>query len=127
MTNQENPLGRIRMIDLGQDTAFAHRVLDAASVRSKVVMHNLANDSTPGFKRYVVEFEDELREALSAGGDAGDVFPRVSRDESGAEGVNNVSEFEEMAVLEKTRALHEIFTKRIGGYFTGMNKAIFGR
>ena len=114
-------------MDLGQDTSFAHKVLDAVAVRSKVVMHNLANEGTPGFKKYVVEFEDQLRAELKGDKDFSSISPEVTRDESGTPGQNNVSEFDEMAILEKTRALHEIFTKRIGGYFSSMNKAIFGR
>ena len=115
------------MIDVGQETAFTHRVLDAISARSKIAMHNLANKNTPGFKRYVVRFEDQLREALKEGGDFREVKPVVERDESGQPGVNNVTEFDEVAIMEKTRALHEIFSKRMGGYFKSVNKAIRGR
>ena len=115
------------MIEAGTDTAFTHRVLDAISLRSKIAMHNLANKHTPGYKRYVVHFEDALREALSDGGDFRKVQPRVERDESGRPGVNNVVEFDEVATMEKTRALHEIFSKRMGGYFNSVKKAIRGR
>ncbi len=115
------------MIEVGQDTAFSHRVLDAIAMRSKVAMHNLANKNTPGYKRYVVRFEEQLREALEDEKGFREVRPMVERDESGSAGVNNVSEFDEIAIMEKTRALHEVFTKRIGGYFSGVNKAIRGR
>ena len=114
-------------MDLTKDTAFTHRVLDALSLRSKVVMHNIANQNTPGYKRYHVSFEEQLREAARSGKPAGTVYPRVLRDESGGPGENNVSVYDELAILEKVKLLHEIFTKRAGRYFSHMNKAIYGR
>lgn len=114
-------------MDLAEDTAFAHRVLDALSLRSKVAMHNIANQNTPGYKRYYVTFEEQLRKAVADGKDIGNVHPQVLRDESGREGVNNVSVYDEISTLEKVKLLHEIFTRRAGGYFSHMNKAIFGR
>lgn len=38
--------------------------LDAGMVRSKIISNNIANATTPGFKRGEVEFESELRRAL---------------------------------------------------------------
>jgi flagellar basal body rod protein FlgG len=114
------------MIELAKDTAFSHRVLDAISARTKMAMHNLANKNTPGYKRYVVQFEDRLRAALKDGGDFGGVRPVIERDTSGSPEANNVSEFDEVAVIEKARALHDIFTKRIGGYFGTLNRSIRG-
>jgi flagellar basal-body rod protein FlgB len=114
-------------MDLTKDTAFAHRVLDALSLRSKVAMHNIANQNTPGYKRYFVTFEEQLRKASAEGKDVGKVYPEVQRDESGRDGVNNVSVYDELSILEKVKLLHEIFTRRAGGYFSDMNKAIFGR
>lgn len=115
------------MFDPGSDTAFAHSVLDAIATRMRVAMHNLTNKSTVGYKRYVVHFEDELKNAIESGGDFKAVRPRITRDESGGPDVNNVSEFDEMAIMEKARALHEIYSKRVGGYFNSVNRAIHGR
>lgn len=114
-------------MDLVNDTAFTHRVLDALSLRSKVAMHNIANQNTPGYKRYFVSFEEQLREATGRGDDVGSVHPQVERDVSGREGENNVSVYDELAVLEKVKLLQEIFSRRAGGYFSHMNKAISGR
>ncbi len=114
-------------MDLTKDTAFTHRVLDALSLRSKVAMHNIANQNTPGYKRYYVSFEEQLRAASRAGRSVGTVHPQVQQDNSGRPGENNVSVYDELALLEKVKLLHEIFTKRAGGYFNHMNKAIFGR
>ena len=55
------------------------------------------------------------------------MHPQVQQDSSGRPGENNVSVYDELALIEKVKLLHEIFTKRAGGYFNHMNKAIFGR
>lgn len=115
------------MFDPGRDTAFNHRVLDAIQARSKAVLHNLANKNTPGYKRLTVSFEGELRRALDEGRDVATVQPRVSRDESGSPGVNNVNEFDELATLQKLQSLHTVFSRAVGGYFQKINKAISGR
>ena len=114
------------MIDFRGDLGVTQRVLDAVAVRTKVILHNIANQNTPGYKRYMVTFEDRMREAHAAGKDVADVHPVVERDESGPAGENNVSVIEELALLEKVKMVHEIFTRRAGGYFSHLNKAIRG-
>jgi flagellar basal body rod protein FlgB len=96
-------------------------------VRANVALHNLANQNTPGFKRYRVLFEEHLRAAHAAGRPAEDVDPVVERDTSGERGRNNVAPTEELALLDKVRLLHELFARRVGGYFARMNKAIRGQ
>jgi len=115
------------MIDFDRDTAFAEKVLDAMAVRARVAMHNIANQNVPGFKRYQVQFEDLLRDAQDGGRPVANVDPVVSRDESGAPGQNNVQLMDEMATLDKVRLLHDVFTRRLGGNFNQLNRAIFGR
>lgn len=44
------------------------RALDAAALRQRTIAHNIANVNTPGFKRYYVTFEEELRRALQVEG-----------------------------------------------------------
>lgn len=116
------------MIDLDRDTAFTHRVLDVLAVRAKAALHNIANQNTPGFKRYEVEFEVALRAAARGGQeDLSTVDHEVVRDTSGAPGRNNVELLDEMAILDKTRLLHDVMTRRAGSYFATLNKAVFGR
>ena len=115
------------MIDFDGDTAFAHHTLDALGKRAKAVLHNIANQSVPGFKRYTVRFEDMLRETVDAGGDERRVTAKVERDTSGPDGENNVVLMNEMALLGKTQILQDLMTRRAGGYFSFVNKAIFGR
>ncbi len=115
------------MIDFDRDTAFAQRLLDVLGARTKAALHNVANQNVPGFKRYEVRFEDMLREAQAGGRDGDDVEPVTERDLSGAPGQNNVVLLEELAILGKTALLHDVMTRRAGGYFATLNKAIFGR
>lgn len=115
------------MFDFIGDTDSTQRVLDGLVTRSKVILHNLANQNTPGYKAYRVRFEELLRKAADSGKPLGEVRPEVFRDNSGDPGVNNVSAMEELAILDKVRILHDVFTRRAAGYFRHMNAAIRGR
>lgn len=115
------------MIDFDRDTALTQKMLDVLNLRAKVAQHNIANQNTPGFKRYEVKFEELLQEQLKRGGDASAVEPEVNRDESGAPGQNNVKMVEETATLDKVLLLQEFMTRRAGSYFGTLNRAIFGR
>lgn len=115
------------MIDFDRDTALTARMLDALDVRAKAVLQNIANQNVPGFKRYVVRFEDVLKQRLDDGGDVAGVAPVVERDTSGPPGQNNVSLVDETTLLDKTRLLQDFVTRRAGSYFGNLNRAIFGR
>lgn len=116
------------MIDLdGGVTGALTQQLDALNLRAKVAMHNIANQNTPGFKRYYVTFEERLREAARAGEDPLTVQAEVLRDTSGPSGMNNVSLIDEQTVLEKVRLMNEIVSRRLGGHFGKLNRAINGR
>jgi flagellar basal-body rod protein FlgB len=115
------------MIDFDRHLGLTHRVLDAVAVRTKAILHNIANQDTPGFKRYTVSFEERLREAHAADEDLASVHPVVQRDTSGPRGENNVSLVEELALLEKVKMVHDLFSRRAGGQLAKLNKAISGR
>ena len=115
------------MIDPGNDTAFQQRMLDVLGARARATLHNIANQNVEGFKRYTVRFEDLLRDAQDQGQDLATVQPVTERDESGAPGQNNVVLMDELAALNKTQLLQEVMTRRIGGYYATINKAIAGR
>lgn len=115
------------MIDFDRDIALTHRALDALDARTKAILHNIANQNVPGYKRYVVRFEELLRQRLAEDGDVASVHAVVERDTSGAPGRNNVSLVDETTLLDKTRILHEFVTRRAGSYFATLNRAIQGR
>ena len=115
------------MIDFDRDTAFTQRMLDVLAARTKATLHNVANQNVPGFKRYVVRFEDMLRAAQQGGRSGDDVEAVTERDRSGAPDQNNVVLVDELALLGKTQLLHDVMTRRAGSYFATLNKAILGR
>lgn len=115
------------MIDFDRDLSFQQRMLDVLDARTKASLHNVANQNTPGFKRYVVRFEDLLRDAEAEGRGSADVLPVTERDTSGPPGQNNVVLMEELSMLGKTSLLHDMMTRRVGSYFSTLNKAIHGR
>jgi flagellar basal-body rod protein FlgB len=115
------------MIDFDRDLSFQQRMLDTLDARTKASLHNVANQNTPGFKRYVVRFEDLLRDAEAEGRSTADVLPVTDRDTSGPVGQNNVVLQEELSMLGKTSLLHDLMTRRVGSYFSTLNKAILGR
>ncbi|MBO5237466.1 MAG: flagellar basal body rod protein FlgB [Lachnospiraceae bacterium] len=45
------------------------KAADAAYIRNDVISNNIANDSTPNYKRQDVQFESILQAALATGGD----------------------------------------------------------
>src|SRR5690554_76657 len=50
----------------GLTDQLLHRSLDGVAMRQRVTAHNIANVDTPGYKRYRLEFESVLKEAVSA-------------------------------------------------------------
>ncbi len=115
------------MIDLDRDLQFQQRMLDVLDARTKATLHNVANQNVAGFKRYVVQFEDLLKQAEAEGQSVDDVLPVTQRDQSGPPGQNNVVLMEELAMLGKTSLLHDLMSRRVGSYFSTLNKAINGR
>jgi flagellar basal body rod protein FlgB len=115
------------MIDFDRDITFQQRMLDVLDARTKAGLHNVANQNVAGFKRYVVRFEDLLKQAESDGTPTDKVEPVTERDTSGAPGQNNVVLMEELSMLGKTSLLHDLMTRRVGSYFATLNKAVVGR
>jgi flagellar basal-body rod protein FlgB len=114
------------MLELGKNLEATLRVLDVMAMRANVIAHNVANQNTPGFKRFEVVFEEKLRAAHDRGVHASEVLPTVRRDVSGPPGVNNVSATEELADLEKVRLLYDLFSRRAAGALAQLKLAIQG-
>jgi len=114
------------MIDFDRDTAFSQKMLDVLAMRTKTALHNVANQNVPGFKRSEVRFEDLMREAGPEVSPT-EIEPEVVKDTSGEPGQNNVALMEELTILGKTSLLHDVMTRRVGSYFSTLNKAILGR
>jgi flagellar basal-body rod protein FlgB len=125
--------------------ALINKSLDAAMLRSRVISNNIANVTTPGFRRVEVSFENELKDALdrnrlqgSLTDDQHIAMGRKSLSEVNAQayhpydptlpsGVNNVDIDTEMAKLAETQLEFNYAVKYGQGIFKKMNAAIQGR
>lgn len=119
--------------------------LNAASWRQKVIATNIANISTPGYKKLRVSFEEDLRRALEEKRIKGsitdpkhiplgakrvaDVEPKIItvEDNSSSSGVNNVDIDQEMAELVKNQLRYEFAANLIARNFKLLKESIRGR
>lgn len=108
----------------GIDPEFARiaSVLDALSLRQQAIASNLANASTPGYRRRYVEFEDVLRAAR------GPLELRVEEDPSPPlPHGNNVDAMRELTDLEKTEILYETLAHGLALKASWLRLAVSGR
>lgn len=118
------------------------RAMDTSMLRARTVSNNIANVTTPGYRRVEVNFEEELRLALDKTRLEGFQtdnkhidFGRKSlkdvhgeayhpNDPSLHSGVNNVDIDTEMAKLAETQISYNYLTKFSQGIFKKLNAAI---
>ncbi len=121
------------------------RVMDAAMLRSRVISNNIANVTTPGYRRVEVSFEEQLRTALDRtrlqGTKTDDRHLDVGRknlsdvnaeayrpyDPTQPSGVNNVDIDMEMAKLAEAQLQYNYAIKFGQGLFRKLNAAIQGK
>ena len=121
------------------------RTMDAAMLRSRVISNNIANVTTPGYRRVEVSFEEQLRTALDRTRLMGTKtdgqhldMGRKNLSEVNAEayhpydptqpsGVNNVDIDMEMAKLAETQIQYNYAIKFGQGLFRKINAAIQGK
>ncbi len=119
--------------------------LDSAMLRNRAIANNIANATTPGYRRVEVSFEDELRSALDRTRlkgsrtdsrhiplgrlDIENVNAKAYHpvDPTLASGVNNVDIDTEMAKLAENQIAFNYVVKYTQGIFKKMNSAIQGR
>lgn len=104
-------------------------LMNAASLRHRVISQNLANVNTPGYQRLDVEFEEALAKAADkASGSTGDrkITPKIVEDNSAsmrADG-NNVDVDRELGQLNKNALLFQMYTQLMRSQFDAMRRAI---
>ena len=106
------------------------QILDAASLRHRVISQNVANVNTPGYRRREVTFDADLAQAFETQHSSGPAAlrPRII-EADGPEGVdgNTVDIDREMNDMAKNALLYQaaaqIVTSRIGS----LRAAIAGR
>ena len=113
------------------DEALLGRLLDATSLRHRVISQNIANVNTPGYQRKEVAFEEALGERLRCGDLAGaeEVRPQVVESPGLAQRTdgNTVTLEQEMMDLNKTALLHRAATQLLAGQLATLRSAITGR
>lgn len=117
--------------------------MQAARMRSEAATENIANISTPGYRRREVEFESLVRQSMrfSTTGkrtdedhlpigrkSISDISPQlvVPRDNNLYSGVNNVDIDREMAVLADAQILHNFNVKFLSSQYQRFKTAISG-
>lgn len=116
------------MLDFDRITGFYERALAGVTQRQAVIGHNVANQSTPGYKAKRVQFEEALVDAVRKGKRFEDVKFPIAEDlaPAGPTG-NNVNIEYEWMMMEQNRLVHSVLTKALGGTFSSMVKAIRSR
>lgn len=122
------------------------KLLDASALRQSVLSDNIANVSTPGFKRSDVTFEAELHRSLERESaesvrakmtdarhipfrepsDPSAVKPKVviDYDTSVLNNKNNVDIDKEMAASAKNTMQYQLLSDLLGKKFRGVNKLL---
>jgi flagellar basal-body rod protein FlgB len=107
------------------------RLLDVAALRQDVIAQNVANVNTPGYSTLGVNFEDNLKEALSNGMgiDAPETAPEVTATTGGAERAdgNNVDIDLEMARLQKNALYFQVYAQMLANDLAQFRSAIKGQ
>jgi flagellar basal-body rod protein FlgB len=106
------------------------QLLDAASMRHRVLSQNVANVNTPGYRRKDVPFEDEFAKALAVadGGAVPPVRPHaVIADGPERVDGNTVDLDREMNNVQKNSLLYEAAAQVVASRVATLRAAIAGR
>jgi len=118
------------------------RALDLAALRQKITAGNMANASTPGYRRRAVDFEGELRKLVEPdrlagvrtdphhipiGASKDEPFRVTAEQEGQTNGINNVDVEKEMVDLARTQIWYQLGTTLARRKFSGLRLAIKGQ
>lgn len=105
------------------------QLLDASSLRHRVIAQNVANVNTPGYQRQVVTFETDLAKALATPqAETPALKPRVETAEGPARGDGNTVDIDrEMNDLSRNALVYQAAAQIIASRVAAMRSAISGR
>ena len=112
---------------------WLEKALDVSLLRHKVIANNIANVSTPGFKRLEVVFEEKLKALLNkkpiSFSQLKKIEPEIIEDQSSAwrEDFNNVNIDREMVELSKNTLQYNLYIQLLNGKLDRIRKSIAGR
>ena len=113
----------------GNESRLVLKLMSACQLRQRVLADNIANESTPGFKRRVVRFEELLGNQIGSGRGTPDVSriePRIETDNtppSGSDG-NNVNLETENTAMRENRLLYEAYASILEGRMNMLRSSI---
>jgi flagellar basal-body rod protein FlgB len=103
------------------------KMMSASTERARVSADYVANESTPGFRRRVLHFEDLLRDALHTGRtDVESIAPRIEEDRltpARPDG-NNVTLELELNADRQNRLLYETYAAVLQSHFDLLKTSI---
>lgn len=113
----------------GGNVDLLMRLMSASTERARVSSSNIANASTPGYRRQVVQFENILRERINEGAsleDLSDVQPAVVEDtvSPGKPDGNNVNLELEINTERQNRLLYETYAALLQSHFDMIETSI---
>ncbi len=116
------------MIGFDKNTVLISKLLDLTSAKSKVIANNVANVNTPGYEKFEVTFEKELRDAIEKGSieKIKSVKEKIelSKDIGHGIGGNNVDIDKEMVEFFKSTDKHSMYLEILAKKFNGLIYAI---
>ncbi|MEC9488398.1 MAG: flagellar basal body rod protein FlgB [Halanaerobium sp.] len=101
------------------------RAMDASSLRNKLIVNNIANADTPGYKRKDISFQEELEKIIARGDDKG-FAPRIttSNDLALRADGNNVDVEREMSELAKNNLYYQVLADQLDKQLKQIEKVI---
>jgi flagellar basal-body rod protein FlgB len=119
-----DPKARGFVADAVETINVLNFALNAIQDRQNVIANNIANADTPGYQANVVDFENSLASAVSAGGDAATtLLPEGLA--SGTNG-NNVSLPAELSLETETNLENQSVANSLSSEFATLSSAITG-
>ncbi len=107
------------------------KMLDASALRHRAVAQNLANVETPGYRRRVVRFQEQLMAAIAGREPArlSALRPAMSVSEEGVDPMtdNNVQPETELSALMENALVYRTCTQLLSARIAGYRAAITGR
>ena len=115
---------------MDQTSAILKTLLDACSLRHRVLANNLANSSTPGYRRRDVSFKDSLSKAVKSGDpkNLANVVLDIHTDRTARtrpDG-NSVSSRKELGMIAENSLLYGASARALSMKFEELRKAIKG-
>ncbi len=114
-----------------KNVVLLSKLLDLTTAKNKVIANNIANTNTPGFKKFEVSFQKELKKAVESKNinKVKNIQESItmSKDKSTRKDGNNVDLDKELVTFYQMSDRHNVYLEILSKKFKGMIAAIQGR